>query len=137
MKLITKIIAGFAVLLLWQCASDSAPTIERPHSPWVFRSVLDEQPRMITLALHDKVWAAYSTQDAALYKVWSGNVNFDGAVYTTAHGPQPMSIGDAWLVNEHKNPWKISKNGSEIAGYLMVKKFKFQKVQKLKFRKQD
>jgi len=100
MKLITKIIAVFVIFLLWQCTSDTTPTIERPYSPWVFRSVLDEQPRMITLALHDEVWAAYNTQDAALYKVWSGNVNFDGAVYTTAHGPQPVSIGDAWMVFE-------------------------------------
>ncbi len=121
MKLITKIIAGFAILLLWQCAADPTPTIERPHSPWVFRSVLDEQPRMITLALHDKVWAAYSTQNAALYKVWSGNVNFDGAVYTTAHGPQPMSIGDAWLVNAHPAPWKITKGGNELTGKVQYK----------------
>jgi len=121
MKLITKIIAVFAIFLLWQCTSDTPPSIERPHSPWVFRSVLDEQPRMITLALHDKVWAAYSTQNAALYKIWSGNVNFDGAVYTTAHGPQPMSIGDAWLVNAHQTPWKIMKGGNEIAGTVQYK----------------
>ena len=104
MKLITKIIALFALFLLWQCTTDPAPTIERPHSPWVFRSVLDEQPRMITLALHDNVWAAYSTQNAAIDKVWSGNINLDGAVYTTAHGPQPMSVGDAWFVSENKTP---------------------------------
>ena len=114
MKLITKITAVFAILLLWQCASDTAPTIERPHNPWVFRSVLDEQPRMITLALHDNVWAGYSTQNAALYKVWSGSVNLDGAVYTTAHGPQPMSMGDAWFVNEHETPWQVSRGGNEV-----------------------
>ena len=121
MKLITKIIATFALLLLWQCTSDTSSSIERPHSPWVFRSVLDEQPRMITLALHDKVWAAYSTQNAALYKVWSGNVNFDGAVYTTAHGPQPMSIGDAWMVSAYQTPWTITKGGNEIAGKVQYK----------------
>jgi len=114
MKLITKTTAFFAIFLLWQCTSNQAPTIERPHSPWVFRSVLDEQPRMITLALHDNVWAAYSTQNAAIDKVWSGSINLDGAVYTTAHGPQPMSVGDVWFVNENKTPWQITKGGTEI-----------------------
>lgn len=121
MKLITKIITLFAIFLIWQCTSETTPTIERPHSPWVFRSVLDEQPRMITLALHENVWAAYSTQDAALYKVWSGGVNLDGAVYTTAHGPQPMSVGDAWFVNAYKTPWQITKGGSEVATKVQYK----------------
>ncbi|MFK7981688.1 MAG: family 16 glycoside hydrolase [Saprospiraceae bacterium] len=115
MRLLTKITTIFACLLLWQCTTDPTPTIERPHSPWVFRSVLDQQPRMITLALHDDVWAAYSTQNAALYKVWSGSVELDGAVYTTAHGPQPLSIGDAWFVSDHKTPWLVSRGGKEEA----------------------
>jgi len=63
---------------------------------------------MITLALHDDLWAAFHTQDASLYKVWKGRVNFDGAVYTTAHGPQPTTIGDAYFENKFKNPWKIT-----------------------------
>jgi len=63
--------------------------------------------------LHDKVWAAYSTQNAALHKVWSGSVELDGAVYTTAHGPQPLSIGDTWFVSDHKTPWQVSRGGKE------------------------
>ena len=121
MKLITKITSFFALLLLCQCTPDSTPTYERPNNPWVFRSVLDEQPRMITLALHDDVWAAYSTQNAALYKVWDGSVNFDGAVYTTAHGPQPISLGDAWFVNKHQTPWIVSQNGTEITAKVQYK----------------
>ena len=115
MKLKFKITSIFALFLLWQCTSEKIPAYDRPLSPWVFRSVLDEQPRMITLALHDDVWAAYSTQNAALYKVWKGNVNLDGAVYTTAHGPQPSSIGDAWFVNAHQEPWVVNKGGNEVA----------------------
>ena len=121
MKLITKITCVFALLLLWQCSSDSTATIERPLSPWVFRSVLDEQPRMITLALHDDVWAAYSTQNAALYKVWAGSVNLDGAVYTTAHGPQPQSVGDAWFVSDYSTPWQVTKGGKEVAAKVQYK----------------
>ena len=102
--------------ILFTCKSDthmssssSASHIdyERAHSPWVFRSVLDSMPRMITLALNDKMWAAYSTQEAKLYKVWKGFVNFDGAVYNTVHGPQPNTIGDAYISNAINNPWFI------------------------------
>lgn len=87
---------------------------ERPYQPWVFRSVLDSQSRILTLALHDDLWAAYHTDSCSLYKVWKGRVHLQGAVYDNAHGPQPISIGDAWLVNPYKKPWKVTKNGSEV-----------------------
>ncbi|MFT5167349.1 MAG: cytochrome c, partial [Saprospiraceae bacterium] len=77
-------------------------TVQRPSNPWVFRSVLDIKPRMVTFALHDNLWAAYSTQTGALYKAWKGYVEFDGAVYTTAHGPQPTSVGDAYILGQHE-----------------------------------
>ncbi len=80
---------------------------KRPHNPWIFRTVLDETPRMITLALHQNLWAAYNTQTASLYKVWKGRVNFDGAVYTTYHGPQPTTIGDAFFENNFEEPWEL------------------------------
>ena len=101
-----------ASLLTSSCIKEAAPIeYNRPHSPWVFRSVLDSMPRMITIALNDNVWAAYSTQNAALYKVWKGGVNLDGAVYTTVHGPQPSSIGNAWFENIYPSPWVVFKNG--------------------------
>ena len=77
--------------LIFSCSDDnqsSESTIERPHSPYVFRSVLDKNPRMVTFAMSDEMWAAYSTIDCGLYKAWQGNVNFDGTVYNTTHGPQ-------------------------------------------------
>lgn len=88
---------------------------ERPNDPWVFRSVLDKQPRMITFALNDNLWVAYSTDSCALYKAWSGGVDFTGAVYNMRHGPQPMSMGASWFENKHRRPWKVTLNGnSEI-----------------------
>ena len=61
------------------CSDDSTTTtrgsgIERPYQPWVFRSVLDQNPRMITLALNNKLWAAYRTTTGGLYKAWRGEV---------------------------------------------------------------
>ncbi len=106
---------------LFSCTTDTQNTskdssqkdygYERAHNPWVFRSVLDEKPRMITLALNDNLWLAYSTQNCAIYKAWKGFVNFDGAVYNTVHGPQPNTIGDGFFVNEFENPWIATKDG--------------------------
>jgi len=79
-----------AVVITISCGEDSSPvdTKERPHEPWVFRSVLDKNARVVTLALDDNIWAAYFTEDCRLYKAWKGGVNFDGPVYTTHHGPR-------------------------------------------------
>ena len=115
MKSRTLFLALIALLLgIWYFASRSeGPVVEiaRPNDPWVFRSVLDRQPRMITFALNDQLWAAYSTDSCSLYKVWAGSADFTGAVYNMRHGPQPMSIGAAWFVNAHRQPWSVSLGG--------------------------
>ena len=100
------------LLALWYFATRGdkhadIPASERPNDPWVFRSVLDKQPRMITFALDDHLWVAYSTDSCALYKAWSGSAAFEGAVYNMRHGPQPMSVGPAWFENTHKRPWLV------------------------------
>lgn len=117
----------FAGLLLSGCNSKENKTveIERPYDPWVFRSVLDQKPRMITLALDENLWAAYSTQNSSLYKVWKGVVNFDGAVYTTLHGPQPLSVGDAYFVNEFETPWIVIENSMEVSPEVSYKGHRF------------
>lgn len=79
---------------------------ERPRDPWVFRCVLDKNPRMVVIALHEDLWVAYDAQTCSLYKVWSDGVNFDGAVYTTVHGPQPTSDGDALFYGPEGEPWQ-------------------------------
>ena len=113
------IFAVFTSLAIFSCSddasSDTRSGVERPYEPWVFRSVLDQSPRMITLALHDKLWAAYRTTTGGLYKAWRGEVLFDGPVYTNNHGPQPMTIGDAYVQNEEVSVWKLtSESGQEI-----------------------
>ena len=100
------------------CQSDTEKReAARPLSPWVFRSVIDAQPRMITIALDKDLFAAYRTDSCAIYKVWNGGVNLDGAVYTSNHGPQPATLGDAYFVNERHQPWKIyRKSGAGATG---------------------
>ncbi len=111
-----------AVFFLQNCTTEPTDQVveqnnhwdaDRPHNPWVFRSVLDSQARMVTMALHDNLWVAYSADRGTFYKAWRGFVNFDGAVYTTTHGPQPTSIGDAYFINEHAEPWLLRENGEE------------------------
>ena len=97
------------------CASDTEKReASRPMSPWVFRSVIDAQPRMVTLALDKDLYAAYRTDSCAIYKVWKGGVNLDGAVYTSNHGPQPATLGDAYFVNQQHQPWSIHRKGGKI-----------------------
>ncbi len=107
--MLKKSILPFLFLLtLLAC---SKKEVQRANDPWVFRSVLDKKPRMITIALNKNLWAAYRTDSCALYKVWKGSVNFDGPVYTTHHGPQPLSVGDSYIENNFHQPWIITQGG--------------------------
>ena len=81
-------------------------SIQRPRDIWVFRSVLDKRARMVTMALSDDLWVAYDATNCGLYKAWKGGVKFDGAVYTTSHGPQPTSEGAAYVVGEMDIPFQ-------------------------------
>lgn len=106
------------VAILAACTSmrndvGTPPIGERGHEPWVFRSVLDRRPRMVTFALSKSMWAAYDTQRAALYKVWRDGVEFDGAVYTTRHGPQPAAEGAGYIVSKIEEPWVLIVDGRE------------------------
>jgi cytochrome c len=114
-RLLKSTLFFFVILLISACGQNNAmEENERPYQPFVFRSVLDQHPRMITIALHDDVWAAYHTDSCSLYKVWKGHVHLQGAVYDNAHGPQPITIGDAWIENPDKHPWRVMQDGQNV-----------------------
>ncbi|MCB9051190.1 MAG: DUF1080 domain-containing protein [Lewinellaceae bacterium] len=114
-------------ILLMSCGKEeNGHLTPRGHDPWATRSVLDGQPRMLAVALADRFWAAYSAQDGNLYKVWKGDINFDGAVYTTVHGPQPSSLGDAFFVNEVARPWMVRIGGQEQQPQVRYRGHRFQ-----------
>lgn len=107
-----------------------SPTIQQPQIPerprdiWVFRSVLDNRPRIVTLALHKDLWVAYDATNCGLYRAWTGGVRFEGAVYTTVHGPQPRSFGNLHIPGiVDESVWTFEKNGGttdlrpEFKGY--------------------
>jgi cytochrome c len=95
--------------------------IERPREAWVLRSVLDQKPRMLSIALSDSLWIAYSTETASLYKAWTGGINFDGSVYTSAHGPQPTTKGIAYMQESDGSPWRIVADGKETTPEVVYK----------------
>mgnify|MGYP000600223894 CR=1 FL=1 len=107
------LLLGLAALWYFAVRRDHAyaHTAARPNDPWVFRSVLDKQARMITFALDDHLWVAYSTDSCSLYKAWEGAVDFTGAVYNMRHGPQPMSMGNGWFENKYRQPWTVTIDG--------------------------
>ena len=85
--------------------------VERPAENWVLRSVLDLKPRILSILLDKQLLVAYNTQTSSLYKAWAGTIQFDGPVYTSAHGPQPTSVGSAYMQEPDGNPWQIVANG--------------------------
>lgn len=81
---------------------------QRPAEIWAFRSVLDGEPRMLTLLLHQALTVAYDTENCTLYKAWQGKVELQGAVYNTKHGPQPYTVGRDYFKNaERLNAWYV------------------------------
>lgn len=103
------------VLILATTLSAWAQDIKRPREIWVFRSVLDKRARVITVALHNDMYVAYDGNNCGVFKVWKEGVLLEGAVYTTKHGPQPISIGKPYsmgLVDEQI--WNVYKDGKEI-----------------------
>jgi cytochrome c len=102
----------------------------RPLSPWVFRSVLDGQPRVVTVALHSNLYIAYNAAGASLFKAWKGGVEFDGAVYTTRHGPQPTSTGYAFYEQANDAPaWLIKQGETTEAAQVQFGGYRFEKNQ--------
>ena len=108
---------------------------ERPRDPFVFRSVLDERPRIVTAALHENLWVAYDARYASLYKAWMGGVSFDGAVYTTAHGPQPTSMaGATFMKDDHvETRWSLTDNGSSSVPEVVYKGHRVTKTNRVTF----
>lgn len=77
-----------------------------PDEPWVFRTVLDDRPRIAIAALGDALWAAWDTQACRLYQVWKPGalgVKLTGAVFDGKHGPQPTTDGTP-LLREPSGP---------------------------------
>ncbi|MDZ4773221.1 MAG: hypothetical protein SGI72_08825 [Planctomycetota bacterium] len=103
------------VLALAQQATPATAQPVRPRDPFVFRCVLDKRARMLVAALDEDMWAAWDTTNGAFVKAWKGGVAFDGAVYTTVHGPQPTTRGSDYTSGADANPWIAYVDGKAVA----------------------
>lgn len=116
-----------AVFTLAHLPLQFRPIIERPRDIWAFRSVLDNRARILTIALNKDLWVAYDATNCGLYRAWTGGVKFDGAVYTTVHGPQPTSMG---LVHQpgivDRTVWHIERDGRTLDVKPEFKGYRFQ-----------
>jgi cytochrome c len=114
-KLIMRKLLYFNLLLILFLAACDSKEVKRPRDPWVFRSVLDKQPRIVTATLNENLFVAYDARFCGLYKAWKGEVILDGPVYTTKHGPQPTTEGYAYFEERLKEPaWRLRVGESEI-----------------------
>ncbi len=95
-RLQNLIFIPFIIFCLQGCGKKETHKFHRPRDPWVFRSVLDKQPRMLTLALDSECYAAYDLAHCKLYKVWKGGVTLEGAAYTNKKNVQPTIWGKSY-----------------------------------------
>lgn len=114
------------IVIAFSACRTSDPDTNRGMDPWVFRSVLDWKPRMIVLALHDDLWAAYDAQHASIYKVWKDGIDLDGPVYTTAHGPQPIALGNAYLISPFDEPWSVRTADGDVKPQVQYRGHRFE-----------
>ena len=89
------------------------PTFPRGNDPWVFRSVVDDESRMLTFALSSDLWVAYHTETASFRSAWPGKIDFDSAVFTGAHGPQPTGPARRYSFNSSDRQWSLMR-GNEV-----------------------
>ncbi|MBI4570009.1 MAG: ThuA domain-containing protein [Planctomycetes bacterium] len=87
----------------------------RPRDPWVFRSVLDNRARIVTVALRADLWIAYDATGCNLFEVWSDGVKFEGPVFNTVHGPQPRTKGRKFFSQESENVFFLRTAKGESA----------------------
>ncbi|MDX2250135.1 MAG: family 16 glycoside hydrolase [Bacteroidia bacterium] len=114
LTLLTIFSISLVLLFFNGCQQPSHSTTHTEDFPKVYRSVLDIKARMATVALEDSFWIAYDAKDGGLYKVWANGVIFDGAVFTTAHGPQPTSTGPSWIESPDLDPWRLVSGETEF-----------------------
>lgn len=95
--------------------------VKRPTEPWVFRSVLDYRPRMLTLALDPECYLAYDLNHCGLYRAWKGGVNWDGIVYNEIKSMQPSCWGKDYVLQKSLSGiWTL-----QISGERKTPKVKF------------
>ena len=115
-----------SLIFLAGCEDSSPERAPRPMDPWAFRSVLDKQPRMLTLALDSSFYVAYDLSRSQLYKAWKGGVTFEGTVYTDKKNVQPTSWGKAYYSDSlGYSQWELHQKGVKEPLFLRYSGYRF------------
>ena len=102
------LVIGLCLLLGTGCGRSGPLEVSRPTDPWVRRSVLDQRPRMVTLALFEDRFAAYDTERCLPYKIWRGGVHWVGAAFNNIKTVQPTSWGNTYfLQSDTATTWEF------------------------------
>jgi cytochrome c len=112
------------------CKIPDNDLITRPTDPWALRSVLDYHPRMLTLALNSKMYAAYDLENCRLYKAWRGGVHWDGIVYNDTKSVQPTSWGTSYIKDQQASQtWWIGDESNKLAAGVSFRGYRFNNEQ--------
>ena len=125
--MIVRWLAISALLIFAACGEDQPHTKKRPKDVWVIRSVLDRQPRMLTLALDTNCYVAYDVAHCTLQKVWNGGIILQGAAYTNQPNLQPVSWGSSYA-DTLMNKWKIQIDGRADDFHVINKGYQFKEA---------
>ena len=116
----------FWMILISSCVEKHDIVFNRAQQPWAVRSVLDYQPRMLTLALDSSMYAAYNLETCRLYKAWKGGVNWDGIVFTHTKVIQPTTWGNHYLLDpQTTDGWWIESNGQKVETEVQFNGYEF------------
>lgn len=108
-------------ILFIPSALAQSPVPERGGNLPVFRTVLDEKPRILVIRLGSEHAIAFDCERGILWKAWHAEpgqlpVKLEGAVYNGSHGPQPVSQGSYILTDT--NPQLTCSDTSATLQYL-------------------
>jgi hypothetical protein len=135
--------AGAPVVTPLEAITDppaAQPEVQVPGSrgrdPWVFRCLFEDRSRMLVVAPRPKVWFAFNISAGALYKAWSGDMEFRGKVWDFSQNSSrakgrsllswtndlvqlPDKVGQparGWSAEgvEYKDGWSFSSAGSVL-----------------------
>jgi cytochrome c len=106
------------ILLIGSCSKQNFDR-EDLH---VFRSVLDDKPRMATLFLEDSLCLAFDTEHCGIYKIWKGGIRKEGAVFTHIKNVQPTSWGDVFFEEDLTSfPISVYTEGKKLESHHQFK----------------
>jgi cytochrome c len=112
----------FIIFFLAACSNKKSGKIQRPRDPWAFRSVIDKQPRMLTLALDSECYVVYDLAHCTLYKAWKGGVMLEGAAYTNKKNVQPTTWGKSYF-SDSLRPFKwVAQLGGKPDSFQIINK---------------